>query len=616
MRFYIFIFSIFFAKIAVCQQNTNLKFAFISDTHIGGTSTASEDLERTVQDINAMADLQFVLISGDITEFGADRELQEAKRIFDQLKIKWYIIPGNHDTKWSESGCNSFRQIFGYERFVFDIGGYKFVGCSSGPNMRMAPGLVPRQDVVWLDSIVTSIEKARQPLIFVNHYPMDSQMANWYKILDILKRANTQAILCGHGHRNKALDFEGIPGTMGRSNLRAKEAVGGYNIVTIAKDSMYFQERTPLQKTNAVWQNFVLQSIDFKQDTNNYERPSFAVNTQFPNVKVVWSLQDSSDIGAGIVCQKNACIYTNANGYVTALNQANGQVLWRFQAKGKIFSTPAIQDNKVVFASTDSTIYCVNFKTGKPIWQVKTAKAIVASPIIEKNKLYIGSSEGKFWALNLKTGAQIWEFKDVEGFVETTPAIDAAHIYFGSWGTYFYALDKKTGKLAWKWHNGSASRLYSPAACFPRVANGRVFIVAPDRIVTALDAKTGKQIWRSTANKGRESIALSADQSLIYVKSMWDTLSAISTQTPDFQVKWSIPCGYVYDISPSPSVEKDGMLFLPTDKGEIYAIDTKTQTVRWVHKLSNALINNVFPLGNQEIVTTTMDGGVFRLKFE
>ena len=53
------------------------------------------------------------------------------------------------------------------------------------------------------------------------------------------------SIICGHGHTNKKFDFEGISGTMCRSNLRAKESVGGYNIVDVKKDCLIFRERKP-----------------------------------------------------------------------------------------------------------------------------------------------------------------------------------------------------------------------------------------------------------------------------------------------------------------------------------------------------------------------------------
>jgi len=562
----------------------NFKFAFLSDTHIG-SSTAAEDLIRTINDINEMDDIRFVIVSGDITEFGSDQELQEAKDLLDRLDAPWYVVPGNHDTKWSESG----------------------------PNMRMAPGLVPREDLVWLDSIVAEVQKTDQPLIFINHYPLDDGLANWYEVIEILKKANTQAMLCGHGHRNKAYDFEGIPGAMGRSNLRAQYRIGGYNIVTVKNDSLFFSERTPGYKTEMPWRTIALEEHPYQSDLTEYPRPSYAINEKYPGVKRVWKKWDEADIGAEIVAADDLAIYPNANGYVRALDLKTGQEKWSFKTGGRIFSTPAIKDGKIVVASTDSVIYCLGKKRGELLWKIKTDKAIVAHPVIDGNRVYIGSSEGKFRALVLNSGKAIWTFEGVDNFIETKPAFDEERVYFGSWGTYFYALDKKTGQLVWKWNNGRSSRLYSPAACHPVVTNGRVFIVAPDRYVTALDAETGEEIWRSNAQKGRESICLSEDKKRIYIKSMNDKVFALSTQSDELKTEWVVDCQFGYEISPSPCMEKNGILYVPTDEGVVYAVDVKTQEVVWAQKLSNAIINNIFPLSNGDILTTSMDGGVFRL---
>ena len=97
-------------QVSLAQQP--FRFAFISDTHIGN-QTAEEDLLRTIESINNDTSLAFVVITGDITEFGSDDELQLAKKLFDRLNKPWYIIPGNHDSNWSESGSNSFKKIFG-----------------------------------------------------------------------------------------------------------------------------------------------------------------------------------------------------------------------------------------------------------------------------------------------------------------------------------------------------------------------------------------------------------------------------------------------------------------------------------------------------------------------
>src|SRR5258705_13908813 len=86
-------------------QFSPFRFAFLSDTHIGSPDgKAEEDLRRTVADINQMTDIAFVVITGDITELGTNEEIKRAKHIFDELKVPYHIIPGNHDTGWSESG--------------------------------------------------------------------------------------------------------------------------------------------------------------------------------------------------------------------------------------------------------------------------------------------------------------------------------------------------------------------------------------------------------------------------------------------------------------------------------------------------------------------------------
>src|SRR5438045_7401706 len=86
-------------------QQKPFRFALLTDTHIGSPSgLAEEDLRRSVADINSMNNIDFVVITGDITELGKDTELKTAKQILDSLRVHYYIIPGNHDACWSESG--------------------------------------------------------------------------------------------------------------------------------------------------------------------------------------------------------------------------------------------------------------------------------------------------------------------------------------------------------------------------------------------------------------------------------------------------------------------------------------------------------------------------------
>src|SRR5690606_25481254 len=138
MRCYVLLCLLIWFAAATTAQPA-FKFAQVTDTHVGG-ATGAEDLRRTVLDINQQADIDFVILSGDVTEFGSDEEIRLAKQILDSLQKPLYVVPGNHDSNWSESGANSFRQVFGAETFFFEHKGYQFMGTTSGPNMRMSPG--------------------------------------------------------------------------------------------------------------------------------------------------------------------------------------------------------------------------------------------------------------------------------------------------------------------------------------------------------------------------------------------------------------------------------------------------------------------------------------------
>jgi outer membrane protein assembly factor BamB/predicted phosphodiesterase len=601
---------------AVVCSAQSFKFAFVSDTHIGAL-TAQEDLQRTIDDINANPEIQFALFSGDITEFGSDEELLLAKQVLNGLTKPWYIVAGNHDSNWSESGSNTFRTIFGAETFAFIHNGYLFTGASSGPNMRMGPGQVPRENVVWLDSVLTHMEVPDMPVIYVNHYPQDSSQNNWYDVIDLLKKRNVQLILHGHGHNNRRFVYDGIPSIMGRSNLRAKDNTGGYNIVTIEQGKANFEERRPLLETLPTWAQVALLDHEFEKDTTSYHRPSFEVNKKYPDVRVLWEYQSDSDVGAGTAANNKLVFATNTAGWIFALDKKTGKKTWAFKTNGKIYSTPAVKGNSVVVGSSDNFVYCLSAKTGKLLWKAAAQRPVLGSPVIEKKTVYIGSSDGHFRAFNLKNGKLLWDFDQVNNFVVTRPLVYQGKVYFGSWGNEFYALDAATGKLAWKWSNGSTNRMFSPAACYPVAANGRIFLVAPDRFMTSLNAETGAVVWREQMKdvRVRESMGLSVDNSLVYVKTMDGLLYGISTEANAMQLTWKAALQLPYELAPSAIVEHEGIVYVPSHSGMASAVDRQSGEILWKHKSSNSLMNPIMPLNKKRVVLSTMDGKITCLEY-
>jgi len=596
-------------------QDTLFRFAMVSDTHIG-SETAREDLERTIRDINAQPDVAFVMFSGDITEFGSDEELQLAKSIINQLNKPWYIVPGNHDAKWSESGCNTFRTVFGAETFSFQYKGYWFLGTSCGPNMRMGPGQIPRENIVWLERQLQQQPEKKMPIIFVNHYPQDSSLNNWYEVLDRMKDRNLKAIICGHGHANRKYNFEGIPGIMCRSNLRAKATVGGYNLVSMVHDSLVFNERRPEEATLPAWHAVALHTNEAPQWMANPPRPRFEVNKTFPQVHEKWSLQEQGDIGSGVAITKDKVIYTNTNGDIKAVTLKAGKPVWQFTAKGKIYATPLVRGNNVIVPCTDGNVYCLDARNGQLRWQQGTQKAIVSSAALYRNTAIIAGSDGHCRAWDINSGQQLWDFDSVRNFVETKPLIYNNKVYFGSWGNDLYALDAATGHRSWTWNNGASNRMFSPAACWPAACSNKLFIVAPDQYMTALDANTGQQLWRhrDTANRVRESMGLSPDSNRLYAKTMQGAVIAFNTHSADQEVVWKSPVALGYEICPSPINEYRDVVYVPTQSGVVYALSAKDGSLKWMHKFSNCLVNTVQPVNERTLIATAADGKVVCLE--
>lgn len=591
------------------------RFAFISDTHINAVNdTPGEDLRRTVHDINAMQGLAFVVLTGDITELGTNEELQLAKRILDSLQIPWYIIPGNHDTGWSESGGVMFTTVFGYDKFSVEYNGIRLLGCASGPYVRMSDGHVPRNAVNWLDGELQKL-KPGQPVIFFNHYPIDNGLDNWYEITDRLRNQNTWAVLCGHGHNNRKMNFENIPGVMGRSNLRAKDTVGGYNLVEVRSDSIIFSERRPGIGTKAPWTGIkITNHTPDRQAT--FARPDYSINKQYAQVKESWRFASAANIISTPAVTGNKVIVGNQDGVLACFHAGTGKQLWTYATRGAIFSSPAVSGNRVVVGSGDGGIYCLDTEKGKLLWKKQTGASVLGCPLISGDTVFIGGSDHSFLASRLGDGTTLWKYEGLEGPVVSTPLLYAGRIIFGAWDRHLYAVDRQTGKLSWKWNNGSPVRNYSPAACIPVAADGVVYIVAPDRFISAIDVETGSTLWRSKDGGVRESIGISADGKWIYGKSMQDTIVAYAAGRSKQDAAWKMHCGFGYEHVPSMLIEKDGQVFFGTRNGVVYSIDPVKRSINWAHKIDNSMINTVQVVSGKQLVVATMDGKLVSLLIE
>ena len=91
------------------KAKLDFTFALIADVHNDNAL-----LKKALQQIK---DVSFIIGLGDYTDVGTAAELQEAKKILDESKVRYFVIAGDHDLwdsrdKQKEPTFN-FKQVFG-----------------------------------------------------------------------------------------------------------------------------------------------------------------------------------------------------------------------------------------------------------------------------------------------------------------------------------------------------------------------------------------------------------------------------------------------------------------------------------------------------------------------
>lgn len=598
---------------AADRQPGCFRFVQLTDVHLNHDNpNPTEDLLRSIAQINATDSIDFVLVTGDLSEEGDRQTLTKVKECLDLLRYPYHVVMGNHETKWSESGCTAYGEIFGGERFEFFHRGYQFLGFNSGPLMRMAYGHVGPQDISWLRR---RIKDTQQPVFIVTHYPMlDGDVDNWYELTDALKPYNIRLMIGGHYHQNKCLDYDGIPGVLMRSNLRDQDGKPGYGVYEVTTDSiLVYQQRVGEQKQRLY--AFALRGDLFDHTSKARHYPDFAVNTQYRQVKEQWIVQSGTAIYSSPAVDERRLYVGDDQGALTAYSIDKGKRLWTFKTQKRIVGTPAVARGVVVFGSADKTIYGLDAATGKIRWTVSADEPVLGAVSIENGIAYIGASDHRFRAIDVESGNVKWCYDGVKGYVETKPLITAHQVIFGAWDNTLYALDKQTGKECWRWTGGLTRMHFSPAAVWPVAADGKVFITDPQRAMTAIDLKTGATVWRTFRSMVRETIGLSEDRTRLYSKTMRDSVVCYAANGNEPQELWASNVGFGYEHGPSMLPEKDGIVYGSTKEGLIFALEAKTGKVIWKHKIGNSLINTVVPLKGRRVLVTASSGEVCLLKF-
>ncbi len=160
----------------------------------------SEDFVRMV---NGMNGVDFVLIAGDISDFGLVQEFDWIGKIFSKMNRPYFGVIGNHDHVGN--GEDVFRNMFGDLNWSFVYQDMKFILHNTNGREANFNGKVPDMD--WLSGELNNMQGATRA-VMVSHVPpydmdFDQKLEDPYRRL----LANSHKVKVSlHGHLHNAGD--------------------------------------------------------------------------------------------------------------------------------------------------------------------------------------------------------------------------------------------------------------------------------------------------------------------------------------------------------------------------------------------------------------------------
>ena len=187
----------------------SLRFAMVTDTHVGMVPASSERLRQVYAAIARLAP-GFVLHCGDITDTGLAGEYARYwQTVPAALRGRIRHVPGNHEVRWDPTAMGLYRENFGAVPYSFDAGGVHFTGFDPTQPL-LEPGHCGAAGLDWLDR---DLAAAAGPTLLFQHFPVGGEhdyVDDQAALLELVARHDVRVLVAGHVHRETVTRLGGL----------------------------------------------------------------------------------------------------------------------------------------------------------------------------------------------------------------------------------------------------------------------------------------------------------------------------------------------------------------------------------------------------------------------
>lgn len=223
---------------------------------------------------------------------------------------------------------------------------------------------------------------------------------------------------------------------------------------------------------------------------------------------------------------------------------------------------------------------------------------ILSDPVIAAGHAFVLDSETNVVALDLSSGRVAWE-RDLMPDYEDSAASLGGGVAYG-YGRVFaatafgevVALDAATGETLW------VQTIGAPLRAAPTVADGRLFVIAFDNRLFALDARDGAILWQHagiTESAGLLGAAVPAVSGELVIAS-YSSGEVVALRVENGRLAWSDSLIFqgrfgartnLSDVDASPVVDR-GVVIAVSQSGRLVAIDLRSGLRVWDQEIPSA----------------------------
>ena len=334
-----------------------------------------------------------------------------------------------------------------------------------------------------------------------------------------------------------------------------------------------------------------LSTISIGSDDHIYVTSSEGLNVvDSSNGELLWkyfidlsglSVNDGNYNSSPTIDANNNIYFGGRDSYLYSIDGVNRQINWRYKAGGAIQSTPVINSNQhIYFTDNIGFVYDLCGNSVNPA----TTTPIVPMHMINQSHNGISSYKSPISEPDIS-----WSLPFISSNLYVLPSIaidSSGTMYIGSNDGFLYAINSLTGIEQWRLSlvtagvtlQTSPDSLYTSCLLSP---DGTIFVGSKEGYLYAVNPN-GTLKWSYYTGGPLQSSPIMDSSGSIYFGAGFNVYSIGDAGYKGYS-KWLFPYETTANVYSSPALGSNGNLYVGSDDGNVYAINSFTGKEEWVY---------------------------------